>query len=128
MPYVSAVALLYGAVTVDDFTLETIKRPDVLKMAHKVNTILDTSMNRHGVGPSTVAVTMKDGKTYTEHVEYCLGSVERPMSLDDVAKKFRECAPSAVKPLKKAAVEKVIDMVGRLEELEDAAEVIRLVG
>jgi 2-methylcitrate dehydratase PrpD len=128
VPYVSAVALQYGAVTVDDFTLETIKRPEVLEMAQKVNTALDTGMNRHGVGPSTVAITTKDGKIYTEHVEHCLGSVERPMSLADVARKFRECAPSAVKPLKKAAVEKVIDLVGRLEELDDAADVIRAVG
>jgi 2-methylcitrate dehydratase PrpD len=128
VPYVAAVVLLYGAVTVDDFTLETIKRPAVLKMAQKVNTILNTSMNRHGVGPSTVTIMMKDGKSYTEHVEFCLGSVERPMTLDDIARKFRECAKSAVKPLKKDAVEKIIDMVGRLETLDDAAEIIRMVG
>jgi 2-methylcitrate dehydratase PrpD len=128
VPYVAAVALLYGAVTVDDFTFETIKRPAVLKMAQKVNTILNTNMNRHGVGPSTVTIMMKDGKSYTEHVEFCLGSVERPMTLDHIARKFRECAKSSVKPLKKDAVEKIIDMVGRLETLDDAAEIIRLVG
>jgi 2-methylcitrate dehydratase PrpD len=128
VPYVTAVALLYGAVTVDDFTLDTIKRPEVLKMAQKITTTLDKGMDRHGVGPSSVTITMAGGKAHKEYVEYCLGSVEHPMSLDDVAKKFRECAPCAVKPLKKETVEKVIDMVGRLETLEDAAEIIRLVG
>jgi 2-methylcitrate dehydratase PrpD len=128
VPYVIAVALLQGRVTVDDFTLETIKRPAVLKMAQKINTNLDTAMNRHGVGPSRVTITLTDGTSYMEHVENCLGSVERPMTLEDIAKKFRECAASSVKPLKKDAVEKVIEMVGRLEKLEDAAEIIRLVG
>ena len=128
VPYVVAVALLYGKITVDDFTGAAIKRPEVLKMAQKINTNLDKSFNRHGVGPSSVTIEMTDGTTCKELVEYCLGSVERPMGLDDIARKFRECAPGAVKPLKKAAIEKVIKLVGRLEELDDAAEIIRLVG
>jgi 2-methylcitrate dehydratase PrpD len=128
VPYVTALALVQGKVTVDDFTPEAIKRPEILKMAQKVETTLDKSMDRHGVGPSRVTVTMADGKSYTEHIEHCLGSMERPMTLDDIAKKFRECAACAVKPLKKDSVEKVIEMVGRLETLEDAADIIRLVG
>lgn len=128
VPYVVALALVQGKVTVDDFTNEAIKRPEVLRMAQKITTSLDVSFNRHGVGPSSVTIVMADGTTYKEHVEHCLGSVERPMSLDDIARKFRECAPSAIKPLKKAAIEKVIKLVGRLEELDDAAEIIRVVG
>jgi 2-methylcitrate dehydratase PrpD len=128
VPYVAALALVNGKITVDDFTLEAIKRPEILAMVQKVNTTLDKSMDRHGVGPSRVTITMEDGKSYTEYIEHCLGSVERPMTFEDIARKFRECAPCAVKPLKKEAVEKVIEMVGRLETLEDAAEIIRLVG
>lgn len=128
VPYVVAVALLYGRVTVNDFTLAAIKRPEVLKMAQKITTVQDKSFNRHGVGPSSVKIIMADGKTYKEHIEYCRGSVERPMSLEEIARKFRECAPSAVKPLKKTAIEKVIKLVERLEELDDATEIIKLVG
>jgi 2-methylcitrate dehydratase PrpD len=128
VPYVVAVAILSGRITVDDFTEAAIKRPEVLRLAQKITTNLDESFDRHGVGPSSLTITMVDGATYKEHVEFCLGSVERPMSLDDIARKFRECAPGAVKPLKKAAIEKVIKLVGRLEELDDATEIIRLVG
>ena len=85
-------------------------------------------MNRHGVGPGGVTITMQDGKEYTEEVEHCLGSVERPMTFEDVTKKFRECAACALKPLPAAKVEKVIDLVSRLEKLTDATEIIRLVG
>jgi 2-methylcitrate dehydratase PrpD len=127
VPYVTALALVQGKVAVDDFTIEAIKRPNILKVAQKVTAALDKSMDRHGVGPSRVAVTMADGTTYSEYIEYCIGSVERPMTLEDIARKFRECAPCAVKPLSKAKIEKVINMVGRLEELEDAADVIRAV-
>src|SRR4030042_528769 len=128
VPWVVATALVKGKVTVDDFTDEALKRTEILKMAQKINTRLEKKMNRHGVGPGGVTITMRDGKEYTEEVENCLGSVERPMTLEDVTKKFRECAPCSIKPLSKDKVEKVIDMMGRLEKLDDATEIIRLLG
>ena len=128
VPWVVATALVKGKVTVDDFTNEALKRTEILKMAQKINTRLEKKMNRHGVGPGGVTIIMQDGKEYTEEVENCLGSVERPMTLEDVMKKFRECAPCSIKPLPKDKIEKVIDMVGRLEKLNDATEIIRLLG
>jgi hypothetical protein len=45
-----------------------------------------------------------------------------------VTRKFRECAPCSIKPLSKETTEKIIDMAGRLEQLGDATEIIRLLG
>jgi 2-methylcitrate dehydratase PrpD len=128
VPYVVAVALVQGKVTVDDFTDAAIKRPEILKVAGMINTRLEPAMSRHGVGPGGVTLTMQDGTEHTEEVEHCLGSVARPMSFIDVTKKFRECAACSIKSLKKETIEKVIEMAGRLEKSSDATEIIRLVG
>ena len=128
VPWVVATALVRGKVTVDDFTDESIKRPEILKLAQKINTRLEPAMSRHGVGPGGVTLTMQDGTEYTEEVEHCLGSVARPMNFEDVTKKFRECAACSIKPLTTATVDKVIGMVGRLEKLNDATEIIRMLG
>jgi 2-methylcitrate dehydratase PrpD len=128
VPYVVAAALVNGKVTVDDFTDEAIKRTEILDVAHKVNGKLAPEMNRHGVGPSRVTIKMQDGAEYSEYIENCLGSVARPMAFEDIVKKFRECAACALKPLPAARVEKVIDLVNRLETLSDATEIIGLVG
>lgn len=128
VPYVVAVALVKGKVTVDDFTDVAIKRPEILKVAGMINTRLEPAMSRHGVGPGGVTLTMQDGTEYTEEVENCLGSVARPMTFADVTKKFRECAACSIKPLPAAAVDKAIEMVGKLEKLSDATEIIRLLG
>jgi 2-methylcitrate dehydratase PrpD len=128
VPWVVATALANGKVTVNDFTSESIKRQDIREIAQKIIARHEPSMNRHGVGPGGVTIVMKDGKEYTEEVEHCLGSVERPMDFNDCAVKFRECAPSSVKPLPGDTVEKVIDMIASLEKLDDAAEIIRLLG
>jgi 2-methylcitrate dehydratase PrpD len=128
VPYVVATALVRGKVTVDDFTTETIKRPEILEVARKATARLEPSMDRHGVGPGGLIIKMRDGAEYKEEVEYCLGSVERPMTFEDCTKKFRECAPSSIKPLPAGTVEEIIERISRLEEQEDATEIIRLLG
>ena len=126
VPWVVATALVGGKVTVDDFTDAAIKRPEILKVAQKVSGRLVPEMDRHGVGPGGVIIKMPGAAEYREEVEHCLGSPERPMDFDDVTRKFRECAASSLKPLSAATIDKVIDMVHRLETLDDAAVVIRL--
>jgi 2-methylcitrate dehydratase PrpD len=126
VPWVTATALVKGKVTVDDFTDQSIRNPAILQLARKIQSRLEPSMNRHGVGPGGVVIIMKDGTKYTEEVEHCLGSVERPMTFDDCARKFRECSHSSMIPLSSAAADKVIDMIDRMEKLDDATEIIRL--
>ena len=128
VPWVVATALVRGKVTVDDFTDEAIKRQEILRVAGKVTGRLEPAMSRHGVGPGGVIITMKDGTEYKEEVEHCLGSVERPMTFEDCMKKFRECAACSIKPLPSDTVDKVIEMVGRIEKLDDATKIIRLLG
>jgi 2-methylcitrate dehydratase PrpD len=128
VPWVVATALVKGKVTLEDFTEEAIKNKDVLKTAQKITAQFDPEMTRHGVGPGRVKIVMNDGTEYTEEVKHHLGSVERPMTFEDCATKFRDCAASSVKPLPGATVDRVIDMVWRLESLDDATEIIRLLG
>jgi 2-methylcitrate dehydratase PrpD len=127
-PWAIATALVKGRVAVNDFTPEAIKNEAVLDIARKVNAVLEPAYNRHGVGPGKLKITMKDGAEYVEEVEHCLGSIERPMSFDDCAAKFRESAAASIKPLSKDNIEKTIEMIDRLEKLPDAAEIIRMVG
>ena len=128
VPWVVATTLVKSKVTVDDFTEEALKRQDILDVAQKITARLDTSMNRHGVGPGGVIITMNDGTGYQEEVEHCLGSVARPMTFEDCTKKFRECAACSIKPLPADKAEEVIEMVSTLEKRDDATEIIRLLG
>ena len=128
VPWTVATALVKGKVSVEDFTDEAIKREDILETAQKVTGQLDPSMDRHGVGPGRVTIVMKDGAEYTEEIEHALGSVEKPMTFEDCAVKFRECSSSSIKPLPADTVEKVIELIGQLEQLDDATEPIRLLG
>jgi len=128
VPWTVSTALVKGKVTLEDFTNEALKSEDILKTAQKITGELDPSMTRHGVSPGKVTIFMQDGAEYTEKVENFLGSVENPMTFEDCANKFRECAPCSIKPLAADTVEKVIEMIGQLEQLDDATEIIKLLG
>lgn len=126
VPWTVATALVKGKVTLDSFTPQSIKDEKVVAIARKVSGELDNNMNRHGVGPGRVTIVTRDGQQYTEEVEHFLGSIQNPMSFDDCAAKFRECAPCAIKPLPADAVEKIIDLVGNLEDVDDVGKITRL--
>lgn len=126
IPWNVATAIVKGKVTLEDFTEKAIKNKDILKISNKVVGIHDPSLTRHGVGPGKLTIYMKDGKSYTEEVEFCLGSAENPMSLDDCAKKFRECATYSIRPITKSQQEKAIDLIMDLEKLDDVSKIITL--
>ena len=128
VPWSIATALVKGKVSPEHFTGQAIKDKKVLETAAKVTGVLEPSMNRHGVGPGRLVVKMNDGTEYDEWIEHCLGSLERPMKFDDCVTKFRDCAGSSIKPLSNDTIEKVIDLVVQLDQLDDATEIIRMVG
>jgi 2-methylcitrate dehydratase PrpD len=128
VPWSIATALVKGKVSPEHFTEQAIKDKKVLETAAKVTGVLDSSMNRHGVGPGRLVVKMNDGTEYDEWIEHCLGSLERPMKFDDCVAKFRECAPLSIKPLTSDTIEKVLALITRLEQLNDATEIVRMLG
>lgn len=128
VPWTVATALVKGKVSLEDFTEEAIKNKDVLEISQKVTGHLDTGMNRHGVGPGRVTILTKDGAEYTEYVEYCSGTPENPMTFDDCTRKFRECSAYSIKPLSADTADKIIKLISRLEQLDDATEIIKSLG
>ncbi|MBN2074297.1 MAG: MmgE/PrpD family protein [Dehalococcoidales bacterium] len=128
VPYGVAVALVRGTITLEDYTAETIKRENILEVARKVSGVLEDSWTKHGVSPGKLVITMNDGTEYSEYVEDFLGSVGNPMSYDDCAKKFRECAPFALNPLPSEKIEEIIDLIRNLEKQDDGTLPIQLTG
>jgi 2-methylcitrate dehydratase PrpD len=68
-----------------------------------------------------VKIVTTEGKSFVKVVENPLGSMERPMSFDDCARKFADCAKS----LDAGRIRTIIQMVGQLERLENIQEIIR---
>lgn len=76
--------------------------------------------------PGEIAITLHSGRRLEHRVLHVKGHPANPMSFDDVAEKFRDCARFA--GLDEGAIEQTVDMVARLERLDDAGALARLLG
>ena len=122
-----ATAVAKRRVTMEHFTEAAIKSPDILEVASKISVELDTSLNRSDrIPPGKLEITTKSGQVYLKQVDDSLGSSKRPMSFDDCARKFRDCSSHLVSKLSHKQIERVIELIGQLEQVKDVREVIKL--
>jgi 2-methylcitrate dehydratase PrpD len=122
IPWGVASAIVGRRVGLGDFTESAIKNRDVLDLTQKMRVEVDNTLHKQGPEPTRVKVITNDGKAFEKVVENPLGCLERPMSFDDCARKFTDCANN----LDSNNIERIIELVGRLEQLDDIQEIIRL--
>jgi 2-methylcitrate dehydratase PrpD len=122
IPWGVASAIVGRKVGLNDFTDDAIKNCEVLEVAKKMKVEVDNALHKPGPEPTRVKIITKGGKTFSKVVENPLGSLERPMSFDDCARKFSDCAKS----LGSQKSERIIELVRQLEKLNGIQEIICL--
>ena len=80
-----AVAFITGKATEHEYADKIVNRPDVLALRAKVELIVDPQMYE---ASCDVILETIDGQTHQVHVEHAVGSLERPMSNEQLKAKF----------------------------------------
>jgi len=80
-----AAAIIFGRAGETEFSDEIVARSDVVALRGRVHAVADERVNEES---ADVTVTANDTRTYRVFVEHAIGSLERPMSDDDLARKF----------------------------------------
>jgi 2-methylcitrate dehydratase PrpD len=88
-PYIAAVALLKGRLTLADFDEDALKDSEVLGLSRKIRREDDPNSGRPKYASGHVFVKTKDGKMYEERQHIHPGHVENPVSAEDVQEKYR---------------------------------------
>ena len=128
IPYVVACALVYGKVSLSDFTDEAICREDVLRIAELVEPYVDEEIeSKYGrvITPARVKVVLKDGSSYAEEVIHPLGEPENPMSREMLINKFVDAAEYSGLISKDKAKE-ISEIILSVEDLKDVRELTKL--
>ena len=94
-------------------------------MAQKVTPKLDESLPIRPISPAVVQIKTQRG-AFSKRVDFPLGSLENPISWEELADKFRDCVSYATKPLIKGNVEKVIELIHNIEDVHDVSQIPRL--
>ena len=122
-----AALLLERELTLAHFTDAFVNRPDIQATIERVDyqpfADADAKAGNYTLVTSFVEVELDDGRTVGGRIDYGKGSLANPMSEDEVAEKFRACAAFAGWP--QARTEEAIELVNRLETVEDVRELTR---
>jgi 2-methylcitrate dehydratase len=125
MPYLIARALIDGNVTLDTFTDEAVRNKEVLQLLDKVEMKVDPKLQftPDGNRPAIVTVKLNNGQTQTLDQNFAKGSVQLPMTQDELASKFRLCTRGI---LSQAASERALAYIGKLEMMSSVRPLTRL--
>ena len=122
--YVAACALLRGRVGPEDFHPDAMRDPETLALARRVDMVVDGNPDPNALVPVTVEISLRDGRSETERVEVMYGHPARPMTRAAQLDKFRRNCEAAARPIPRAAAERLIAAVARLESLPDVSALV----
>jgi 2-methylcitrate dehydratase PrpD len=123
MEFCMAILLLEGRAGLAEFTDEMVLRPDVQAMIEKVEFVVDDEAERAGYHKMTtlIDIELTDGRKISGRADFGKGSPANPMSYEEVAEKFRECAEFARFP-----TERAVSVVAMVRDLETLPSIERL--
>ncbi|TVR06973.1 MAG: MmgE/PrpD family protein [Salinarimonadaceae bacterium] len=125
LPYLVAAAMVRGRITLSDL-INDLDDPAVFAVADRVEPVHDPRFSiENKIGPARIEVELKNGDLLVKQTEVVLGGLGNPMSWEDLAAKFRSCVAFSVNPPSPEATERLIDSLGRLEQVADIGDVIR---
>ena len=112
-----AVALIEGAGGMKQFSDRAARDPKVIALRQKVQPTVDPAIKADQVD---MTIAFKDGKTLHKFIEHAVGSVEAPLSNDDLQRKFLDLADGI---MPRAQCDRVIDMCWKIEGLANAGDI-----
>jgi 2-methylcitrate dehydratase PrpD len=126
MEFCMAILLLERKAGLAQFTDAVVKRADVQRMIGLIDFGVHPEAEAAGYEKMTtiIDIELQDGRHIGGRADFGKGSPANPMSDDEVASKFRECA--AWGGLSQASARKIIDLVFNLEKLKHTRDLTTL--
>jgi 2-methylcitrate dehydratase PrpD len=121
LPFSVAVALIEGEALLKQFSDRNIRKPEVKRLMDATSISEDASLPR-GVSCKMTA-TLRDGRTVTSQVDYPKGSIQNPMTDDELRAKFDSLAGPVIGAKRAAAL---AEQVMALEKVRDVRELMKL--
>lgn len=133
MPHCIAAAQIDGKVTLDTFTLEKIRDPQIAEARKRVKlTFPDLPIwpGLADVGPDTefvgnpVTIHTREGRSYDARVDVPRGDPALPLSDQEITAKYTECVRAALSP---AAIQRSLELMLHLDEVANVRQVMDIV-
>lgn len=124
--YGMAVMAFDGVAFVAQYNEDRLAEPRLLDFIQRIEARVDPEIEAMGSvfrHAARVAVTLRNGERLSHQILHRRGSPENPLSAEDVEYKFRHVVDSC---LSAQDIGRLVQLVGRLEQLDDLSELISL--
>jgi 2-methylcitrate dehydratase len=110
LPYCIAVALVDHKITTSSFSTEKLKDPRIWEVIDKIKGEASQEFERMfpAKQPSKVLVKTKDGREFSEYLEYPKGDPREPMTWEDLENKFNALSDELLSKRKQKNVRELI--------------------
>jgi 2-methylcitrate dehydratase PrpD len=122
--YWPAITLLRGRLGLREITDEVVSAPEVQALIRKVKVYPDPSITV-STARVNIKVILKDGRTVSEAYFPAKGATDNPLTQDELAEKFNECA--AWGGVSAAQAARAIELVLGLERLQSVDDLMKCV-
>ena len=126
IPFVAASFLRHGRVDVGEFLGEAVLQDAVTHdLAGRVVVVEDDNPDPNAMNPQRFTLTLRDGSRHQLRLDHVLGHPKAPLSAAENVDKFmRNWRTNAA--LTESRGDRLVDAVGRLETVDDIAELAQL--
>ena len=115
--HAAAIAIVEGAAGEQQFSDHAVRDPVIVALRDRVSAVVDPAIKEDQV---RIAITLKDGRKLDKYIEHAVGSVQKPMSDQDLEAKFMGQADGV---LPAAQVRRAIALCWDIETLPDASAI-----
>lgn len=120
LEYCAATALVDGAVHMSSFTDDAVRRPEVSRLLDATEVVEDQEPQSNPLAAwAELRLGVGDGSGRSLRVDVPKGDPRRPLTWEELAAKFRDCAAALLRPEEAA---QVIETVERLDRLQDVRQ------
>ncbi len=121
LPYIFAVALMNGGVTLESYTDEMLSNPKVRELMQKIAVEVDEKIESEWPGTIQIraTATLADGSTREVHAADPKGTYRNPMTREDIKIKFGQL----VTPVLGAKTDEVFDLTWSIDGSSDCRQV-----
>jgi 2-methylcitrate dehydratase len=110
LPYCIAAALVDHKITTESFSEEKMKDPKIWEVIDKIKGEASVEFEKMfpAKQPSKVLVKTKDGREFSEYLEYPKGDPREPMTMEDLENKFNALSSKLLSTAKQKEIQKAI--------------------
>ena len=126
MAFIGAKALLHGNVDISHCRGDALTDKATHELARLIETEEDNNPDPNALAPQRVEITLQTGENLHWACDTMLANPNRPLTREQHLAKFTRCLEFAHETLPATTGQALIDMVDRLDQIEDARQLCEL--